>query len=104
VENLKIVRNIVQHAYIVHSTYLVARAKMWPVAWLLISQSLRIPFLPDAPTHVSISTTSPLTHVKFISSYYGFLNQLYASKTKISFHQNWYKSQSNSTWRGTHIL
>lgn len=46
---------------------------MRPVTWLLISQSRRIPFLPDAPTHVSISTTSPLTHVKFISSYYGFV-------------------------------
>lgn len=34
--------------------------KTWPVAWLLTSQSRRIPFFPDAPTHVSISTTSPL--------------------------------------------
>lgn len=41
-------------------TDLVALAKTWPVAWLRISQSLRIPFFPDDPTHVSISTTSPL--------------------------------------------
>jgi hypothetical protein len=39
---------------------LVARAKTWPVAWLRMSQSRRIPFFPDAPTHVSISTISPL--------------------------------------------
>jgi len=92
VENLKIVRNTVQDMYTVQSTYLVARAKMWPVAWLLISQSRRIPFLPDAPTHVSISTTSPLTRVKLISCYYGFANQLCAANTKFSFHQNRCKS------------
>lgn len=28
-----------------------------------MSQSRRIPFFPDAPTHVSISTTSPLHEV-----------------------------------------
>lgn len=44
-------------------TDLVARAKTWPVAWLRMSQSRRIPFFPDAPTHVSISTTSPLHEV-----------------------------------------
>lgn len=43
-----------------NKNYLVARANTWPVAWLRISQSLRIPFFPDAPTHVSISTISPL--------------------------------------------
>lgn len=44
--------------------YLVARAYTWPVEWLRMSQSRRIPFFPDAPTHVSISITSPLQNDK----------------------------------------
>ena len=46
--------------YVCVYIYLVARAKTRPVAWLRTSQSRCIPFFPDAPTHVSISITSPL--------------------------------------------
>jgi hypothetical protein len=67
-------------------TNLVARAKIWPVALLLISHSRHIPFFPDVPTHVSISSTSPMSHVKCIPTcYYGFVIMVHI------FHYNCFK-------------
>jgi hypothetical protein len=40
--------------------YLVALKIVWPDLWSRTCQSLLMPFFPDAPTHVSTSTTSPL--------------------------------------------